>query len=588
MIGLFVIANEERVKQSLINDLQTHCFVPRNDENYKPFSWIRANLFFLLFLFIPILTFSQKQLEIVHAGSLKFDENLGNGAKRLIGDVQFKHEDVLMFCDSAYFYSDNSLDAFGHVHVQQSDTIHLFGDFLNYNGNTKKAIVSKNVVAQKGDMQLTTAVLNYDVEKSIGFYTTSAKIINKENELSSKQGYFYAKANELHFKNNVVLTNRNKGEQNEQYTMTSDTMRYNTSTKITTFAGPTTIKSDDNTIYCEDGWYDTEKDISRFSKNSYIITKEQKMSGDSLYYDRTNGMGKAIKNVTIIDTIQNTTITGNYAIYYEFDDLSIITDNALLIQISDDDTLYLHADTLKAVGIQKKKTEVRKQKLVNNSQETGEKKQKAKIKTQKNKEPIIKDTITQITSSDTNNRYIYAYNHVKFFKKDLQGKCDSVVYCISDSVMKMYGMPTIWSEENQLTADSVKLNTGKNTIKSIELHGSAFIVSQEDSLRFNQIRGKHMTGYFKQNELYLINVEGNGQTIYFPKEKETIKGVNRADCSDLKIYLKNKKIDRINFITKPDATLYPLDELPLSELKLKDFTWRQEFRPLKMEDIFKW
>jgi lipopolysaccharide export system protein LptA len=177
---------------------------------------------------------------------------------------------------------------------------------------------------------------------------------------------------------------------------------------------------------------------------------------------------------------------------------------------------------------------------------------------------------------------------VKFFKNDLQGKCDSLIYSTVDSTMRMYGSPTIWSDGNQLTSDSLQLIIGDSSLKSIELKGSAFIVSKEDSLRFNQIRGKYMKGFFKKNELSLINVEGNGQTIYYAKDKDVIKAVNRADCSDLKIYLKNKKIDRINFITKPEATLYPLNKIDIKELKLKDFSWREQFRPHKIEDIFNW
>ncbi len=509
-------------------------------KNYRMSSYT-FGIFFFLFFVNPLLTYSQKKVEIVHAGSLKFDKRLGNGAKRLIGDVEFKHENVLLFCDSAYFYKDNSLDAFGHVHIQQNDSIHLYGDLLNYKGDTKKAILTNNVIVNKGDMQLTTDALNYDMATSVGYYTNSGKIVNKENILTSNQGYFYAKTNYLNFKNNVVLTN-------PQFVINSDTLRYNTFSKITYFLGPTTIKSKENMIYCEDGWYNTSTDLSRFSKNAYILTKEQKMFGDSLYYNRKKGIGKAIKNVHIIDTVQNTNIKGDYAIHYELIDLSIVTGQALLTKIQENDTLFLHADTLKAIG-----------KPNNNLQEKNNKQQQ-----------------------------LFAYHKVKIFKKDLQGKCDSLVYTLSDSTMNMYKNPTLWSDENQLTADSMKIITGNKSLKTIELKGTCFIVSKEDSLRFNQIKGKYMKGFFTENKLTRINVEGNGQTIYYAKEKETIKAVNRADCSDLHIYLKENKIDKITFVTKPDATLYPLEQIDLKDLKLKDFTWRALERPLKFSDIFNW
>ena len=557
---------------------------------------------FMFFLFFtPTFSYSQsaanvngKKVEILNAGSLKFDKNLGNGAKRLIGDVQFKHENTLMYCDSAYFYADNSLDAFGHVHIQQTDGSNLYGDLLKYNGDSRIAVLTRNVIVRKGDMQLTTDVLNYDISTNIGYYTTPARIVNKDNILTSDRGSFFSKTNDFNFKKNVVLTN-------PQFVINSDTMRYNTNSKITYFLGPTTIKSKENLIYCEDGWYDTNNDLSRFNKNAYIISKDQKMIGDSLFYDRKQGIGRGYNNVQIIDTAQNITIKGNYAIHYELSDISFVTGNALLIQRYDKDTLYLHADTLKAMTYKADKESSQIKFKIKEPEtkiaETKSKKQKSKSKEKQatnNDMPLVKTGPLIPTDSarsgekNSKNKRLFAYHKVKFFKNDLQGKCDSLVYTLVDSTMKLYGNPTIWSDRSQLTADSMKILTGEKSLRSIELKSSGFIVSREDDLHYNQIRGKYMKGFFKKNDLYLIKVEGNGQTIYYDKEKEKIKAVNRADCSNLNIYLKDKKMSRIIFITKPEATLYPLNQIDAKDLKLKDFTWRGKERPHAIADIFIW
>jgi lipopolysaccharide export system protein LptA len=517
---------------------------------------------FYFMIFLPLLSYSQKKIEILNAGSLKFDNEIGNGAKRLIGDVRLKHETVLMFCDSAYLYTNNSMDAFGHVHIQQADSIHLYGDLLKYNGNTKKAVLTKNVTMNKGDMQLTTQELTYDISTSVGFYVVSAKIVNKENVLTSDQGYFFAKTNDLTFKKNVVLTN-------PQFVINCDTMRYNTGSKITFFNGPTTIKSKENLIYCEDGWYNTSTDMSRFSKHSYILTQEQKMLGDSLFYDRKNGIGKAKHNVQIIDTTQKLTITGDLALHYELEDLSIVTGQALLMQFSEKDTLFLHADTLKALG--------------ESSNDTILSNKISKLNAKKGSAPLSKRNDT--TYSHDNQR-LFAYHNVKFLRTDIQGKCDSLIYTTIDSTMKLFGMPVLWSEENQLTADSIKIVTGEKSIKTMELKGTGFLVSSEDRVHFNQVRGKYMKGFFSKNELLLVNVEGNGQTIFYPKDKNVITAVNRADCSDLRVTFKEEQIDKITFITKPEATLYPLDKIDVKELILKDFVWRKSERPLVLKDIF--
>lgn len=508
-----------------------------------------------------VLQVDKKKIRIVKADVLKSASAIANGAERLVGDVEFEHENVLMFCDSAYFYKDNSLDAFGHVHIIQNDTIHLYGDLLNYKGNTKKAVLTHNVIVNKGDMQLTTEQLNYDVATSIGSYLTPAKIVNRENILTSDQGYFFAKANDLTFKKNVVLIN-------PQFVINCDTMRYNTVSKVTYFIGPTTIKSKDNLIYCEDGWYDTKRDLSRFSKNAYILTQEQRMSGDSLYYDRNQGIGRAIKNVKIIDTTQKLSIFGDFAIHYEYRDLSVVTGHTLLTQQYEKDTLFLHADTLKAQG------------------------DAPKVRPEKTKKTPASSGVTrQVVASDTaktDHQKLFAYHKVKFYKRDMQGKCDSLYYNTIDSMMHMYRDPILWSDANQLTSDSIRLRTGSKSLKYIELLGTGFIVSQEDSLRFNQIRGKYMKGFFSDNKLVRVNVEGNGQTIYFAKEKQEIKAVNRADCSDLHIFLKDNEIDHIVFLTKPAASLYPLERVETKELKLKDFSWRLHERPISYESIFTW
>lgn len=549
--------------------------------NQFPLLWRAVGSSILFFLFFsPLLSYSQKKVEILNAGSLKFANNIAEGAKRLIGDVQFKHENALMFCDSAYFYSDNSLDAFGHVRIQQSDGISLYGDLLKYSGDTKLAVLTRNVMVSKGDMQLTTDVLNYDIVTGVGYYTTPARIVNKENILTSDRGSFFSKTNDFNFKKNVMLTN-------PQFVINCDTMRYNTISKITYFLGPTTIKGKENLIYCEDGWYDTNNDLSRFNKNAYIISKEQKMIGDSLYYDRKLGIGRAFSNIEIIDTTQNLTIKGDYAIHYELDDFSFVTGKALLIQRYEKDTLYLHADTLKVTSnTLLKKTP---QPKITNPDSKGKSKD-SKNKKQKTKDtpaPAIKES-TPPAEPTVSGKQLFAYHKVKFYKNDLQGKCDSLTYTTLDSSMKLYGRPIIWSEENQLTADSMKIQTGGKSIQSIELKSSGFIVSMEDSIHFNQIRGKYMKGFFKKNDLYLIKVEGNGQTIYYAKEKERIKAVNRADCTNLNIYMKDKKMHHITFITKPEATLYPLEQIDVKEFKLKDFNWRGIEKPLKIEDIFSW
>jgi lipopolysaccharide export system protein LptA len=540
----------------------------------------RWNILFCLLL-LPLAGIAQssvdkqgKKINLKHADKLTFSERSGIKAKRLIGNVLLEHNGVEMSCDSAYLYDNNMFDAFSHIHIRQGDSLQLFGELLKYDGNEKKAEVQKNIRLTEKDMTLTTDVLYYDLNTSTATYVNGGKIVNKDNTLTSDHGYYYSASKTLSFKKNVVLVN-------PQYTMNCDTLMYNVASKVAWFLGPTTIKSQDNLIYCENGFYDTSRDISQFSRNAYIITREQTLKGDSLYYDRNRGYGKAMRNVSIIDTAQNIHITGDLAEHFELSENSIVTGNALLMQSYDGDTLFLHGDTLRA-GYANHKGEVRPIVLI--PEKTKDPKEKKDKKNKKEPDAISKSRIDTLGYP---HRALFAYHNVKFYKKDIQGKCDSLVYSYKDSTMHLYKTPVLWSDKNQLTGEKIEIGTSKGQIRSMVMRNTAFLSSQEDSAKYNQVKGKTIHGFFRDNELYQIKVEGNGQTVYFAKEKNSIIGVNKAECSDILISVKDNEIQKITFITQPEATLYPLGELSPKDIVLDDFKWRGNERPVSKGDIFK-
>ena len=510
--------------------------------------------------------FAQTRIELLNANTLEFDKEKGD-AKRLLGNVSFKHDNAILYCDSAYLYPDNSLDAFSNVHIQQGDTLNLYGQVLNYNGNTKKALLNRDVRLIDKDIVLTSNVLNYDLNSNLANYAGNGKIVNKENTLTSEFGYYYAKTKDFYFKRNVVLVN-------PQYVVKCDTLKYNTLTKISYFLSPTTIVSKENTIYCENGWYDTQKNIAQFTKNARLSNPKQQLKGDSLYYNRNKGYGKAMRNIEIRDTAENIIITGDLGEYFEVEDNSIVTGKALLIQLYDKDSLFLHADLLRAT--------------TDSALLLAKMPKAPEIKSGKEKKKKESTTAAQANGflPAKASRVLMAYHKVKFYKSDMQGKCDSLIFSYKDSTMQLYTDPVLWADKNQLTSDSITIHTYDGKMKSMDLKTNAFMTSQEDSLRFNQIRGKSMHGIFANNELRRINVNGNGQTIYYAKDKDAMIGVNKTDCSNMIILIKENKIDRITFITKPDATLFPIEELSPKDLLLRDFKWHGHLRPINRYAIF--
>ncbi|MFH1295719.1 MAG: OstA-like protein [Bacteroidota bacterium] len=502
----------------------------------------------LVFLIIPISGIwpsgdlaAQETTKIIleRADTWEYNEAIGPDIQRIKGHVVLRHDTGYLFCDSAYLNDvENVVMAYGNVHIKASDTLNLYGDSLQYNGYTKIAKVWGNVKLIDNQTILTTDSLNFNRRTQVAWYDNWGKIVSDDNCLVSKYGYYYTSDKEFFFKEKVILVN-------PDYTMNSDTLMYQTVTEIAYFFGPSTIVSKDNvdSIYCIDGWYDTQKDISRFRRGARIYHAAQLLTGDTLYYERVNGFGQAFYNAMLLDTIQNIAITGNYGELKRKQGVGFMTQHATGILIEGNDSLFMHGDTIKAY-----------------------------FEPEEDQQQI---------------RVMLAFYKVRFFRKDLQGACDSLVYHRSDSTIFLYHDPVIWSGKNQITADTITLTIRNGELDSMVMYKSAFIISQDDTNKFNQIKGKDMIAYFVKNELYKIIVIGNSETVYFAREEDrTMIGINKLYASDMLIFVKGNDIQTITYIDKPSGILYPENEISPYDLKLKNFRWREDQRPKTKEEIY--
>lgn len=511
------------------------------EKSFLKFLFVIAWLIYSAVFTYPLNAQSQqeKRIELLNADVLEGDEKLGRNAARLIGNVRFKHEDAIMYCDSAYRFSEeNRFDAFGNVYIIENDSLSITGNKLIYTGKNSLAVMQQNVVMNDGKMTLRTSELHYNLNSNQAVFSTGAEITDAENKLTSMRGIYHSPTKMLFFRDSVILDN-------PRYRLNADSLKYHTITKTAFFTGYTIIESkasDSSWIYCTDGWYETESGKSWFGKNSYIVAKEQTLYADSLFYDSKAMAANAFHNIKIHDHPNKAMVTGQRAWYDENKRYSIITRQAMMAQQMDNDSMFLHADTLFAKW-----------------------------------------------DSTNTKRQWHAYRHCRIFKSDLQAKTDSLVYHSTDSMFRMYGSPVIWSSVNQLTSDSVYIQTANSKIDKMLLFNSAFISSEVDSMRYDQIRGRNMTGHFINSKLHRIDVEGNGQSIYHVKNRKgRITGVNRADCTDMSILIKDEKVSGIKLYQAPEATLFPLAEAKPEEFKLKGFSWQSEKRPLSKEDIFEW
>ncbi len=497
-------------------------------------------MFVLIGLLFPFLLQAQKtnRVEVVHANVFEFVKIGDRQIKKLKGNCVFRQDNVTLRCDSALLYDQtNSVDAFGKVHISQGDSLNLYGDVLKYDGNRKMARFNKNVKVIHNEMVLTTDVLDYDTKNRVATYPQGGKITEGENVLTSIYGYYYANTSDAFFRKNVVLTN-------PKYVLRSDTLQYNTETGLSTFFGPTEIISEKDSFYAERGTYNTRTDIAQFTKNSYYQSGSQSLSGDYLYYDRVKGIGKANRNIEFVDTAQNIVLRGHQAEYNNGKESILVTQQAYLVVLVDQDSLYLAADTLRS---------------------------------------FMDDTMKY--------RTMLAYHDVRIYKSDLRARCDSLAYSYKDSVMHLYYAPTLWSQNAQMTSDYITLEMKNEQIHKMNLLNNAFLVMVDslDSTKFDQIRGKNMFGYFIDNDLSSLTVEGNGQSVYYAKEEREDEveyiGVNKADCSNMLLRFRDNKIQKVTFLTQPDAVFYPIDELAPKELELKGFTWREQLKPKSKEEV---
>ncbi len=515
---------------------------------------MRFTAILIIFLFfLGNTSFAQKQskIELLSANYIKSDKKIKAGARRLIGNVKFKQDSTIMVCDSAYFYSDkNMFDAFSNVHLYKigSSDIDVKSNFLRHHGNRKMAYFREDVVLRDKQVLLYTDSLDYDINNDIGYYLHGAEIEDSATTLTSIKGYYYHHENAIYFKDDVVI-NHNEDE----YQLFTDTIKYNTITKTAHFFGPTNMVNDSNNMYAEYGWYNTNNNKALFKQNALFTTPTQSIESDSLFMDRNIEFGIAYSNVVATDSVEQMVVTGNYMEVRKQMESIFVTDSAMVQSILQGDTLYIHGDTILSV-----------------------------LDTVK----LEMDSLQ--TDSIGTFRSFTAFHHVKIFKSNFQAKSDSLFFSMADSIIEFHGSPVLWAEASQISAAYIEGYIVDQVLERFKLYETGLIISMQDSSHFNQIKGKEVTGYFKNNELYKIDVVKKSETIYFPTNEGEIVGVNKSNSNDVSIYMRNNEVQRIVYRSQPKSTMYPIADLRPKEMVMKEFVWLDDNRPKKPADIFVW
>lgn len=459
----------------------------------------------------------------------------GEKIRRLIGNVVFAQETSTMYCDSSYYYvKDNTMEAFGHVRIVD-DSVTITSRKLIYNGQDRTAKLRENVVYTKGEQRLTTNFLDYNMDTEVGNYFNGGKLKDSTNVLTSEIGYYYGLQKYALFWKNVVLVA-------PDYTLKSDTLRYNTVPKIAITEGKTTIITEDESIlHSKGGTFRTKIEQSEFIDGT-VETIDYYMEGDELFFDDLKKYYDATGNVKLTAKNEDIVITGDEGFSDKNNGISKVYGNALMKRFLEKDTLYLAADTL--VSIESKYDSVKR---------------------------------------------ILAYHNVRIWKSNLQGLADSASYFLKDSLLFFYKEPIFWNLKNQLEGDTISMEVTEKEIKTMTLLRSAFLATEDTLKNYNQIKGRTMQAHFRKSKIDRIYVNGNGESIYYVLDDEDpndiiTMGMNRILCSDMTIRFKDEKLDNISFYIKPEARFIPPHELTADVQKLEGFKWKGDLRP-ELEDL---
>lgn len=522
---------------------------------------LKSIFLIILFCFISIhalIAQEKKQIEIEYAGSMTIDEEKYPGARILTRDdseqVHIKHGDIDLWCDKAIQYStDKFIEAYGNVKMVQSDTINMTSKYIEYSGKTEFAFASGDVILKTPDSELKSDTLYFDRVKQQAFYKSGGTVVkDTSGTITSRIGRYYMETKKYQFVEDVVLVNK-------EATINSNFFDFYEDTGLAYLFGPSTIVTDDSETYCEKGFYDTENKTGYALKNSKIYYDNRIIEGDSLFFNNNTNFASATNNIKVTDTINNSIVKGHYAEVYrgEEKDSLFITKRALAITVQENDSIYMHADKLTVTG-------------------------------------------------KPDHRIIKAFYNAKIYKSDISAKADSIHTDQKTGLTQLINInrfsssdafstkrkPILWNIENQMTGDTIHLISNPETEKldSLLVYDNAFIISKDTISKngYNQINGMRLTGWFNdENTLRKVDIDKNAQSIFYTRnELQELIGIDKAKSGKISILFDNGDIEEYSRFNQIDGKLYPESEFPDNEKVLKGFDWREDERPLSVEDLF--
>ena len=477
---------------------------------------------------------------MLHTDVTRFDESINPDAWILVGDVRFRRDSMYMFCDSAhYFQKKNAFQAFGNVRMEQGDTLFLFGDYLDYDGDTNMARVRHNVRLIDNNTTLTTDSLDFDRNENLGYFIEHGTLFDGESTLTSYYGEYDVDTKDAFFQYEVNL-------QHPDFKLLSDTLRYNTESKIAVILGPTNMYCNESEVYSEKGRYNTAERLAYLLNRSVLYHDDKDVTADSIFYDINGGYSEVFGNIIYNDTINRNMLTGEYAYLNEIVDSAYVTGRAVITDYSQRDSMFMHADTIWAVSYN--------------------------------------------VDTDSLYRQVKAYNKVRAWSRDMQAVCDSLVFDSRDTCMTMYKDPILWNKGIQLLGEEVKIYMDTASIEWVHIKNQTLYVEPVTKEDYNQIKGQEMRYFFTDGRLSEMQVIGSVGIIFYPIDDidSTFIGMNTTVAGRVFAYMNNGQMEKIIIPKDAKGVFYPMEQRPPEKRYLENFAWFDYVRPRNKDDIFEW
>jgi lipopolysaccharide export system protein LptA len=539
--------------------------------NYRAIFFFLCAGFFLINTSLCAQPFSdtsrKRQIIILNAQRLNYEKRDTTEYQSAVGKVIIKQDSTLFYCDSVVLNkSSNILEAFGHVHINDNDSVHTYSDYLRYLGSTKKAYLNGHVKLTDGSGTLTTPDLDYDLNTHIGIYTKGGKVVSDKTVLTSKEAYYYGETRDVYFKKDVVLVN-------PDYNVTTDTLLFNTYTSIATFTVPTIIKSGDKRkVFTSDGYYDLKNKKAYFGNRPHIEDSTTILDADKVASDDSTKQSEASGNVVYKDTAQGVTILSNNLKSNGNQSSFLATQKPVMIIKQDKDSIYMAADTFFSAKL----SMLRKFRNV----------------------PVIIDSLPSLDSNvvkpsstakqdSARDRFVEAYFNVKIFSDSLQAIGDSLFYSSEDSAFRLFKSPAVWSRESQITGDTIYLFTQQKKAKRLYVFENALSIQKVAPDYYNQVKGRTINAYFINGDIEHVRAKGNSESIYYGQDDSSkFIGVNRATADVIDMYFANREAQRVVFRSNLTGTSYPMRQMNPGDMQLRGFKWLDDRRPKTKYDLF--